>query len=131
MENCTVQWYKPGAGIFYGTFGDGALNISTLDTSNKPFAEAVGPDVNFKTIKSLIEKETNHGLLDLGNWGRTTGSAHLIGSKFACKAVGGELAVHFAHASRMEGSVIVDQVMELGGINNGFVQRAGWYLKYE
>lgn len=125
-----MQWYKPATGMFYGTFGDGALNISTLDTGDKSLLELADP-VNLKTTKSLVEKETYRSVLDLGNWGRSAGSANLIGTKFACEAVKGELAVHFALNAEWEGSVIVDQVAVLGGTNNGFVQRAGWYLNYE
>ncbi|KAF2818566.1 hypothetical protein CC86DRAFT_375766 [Ophiobolus disseminans] len=130
VTKCSVQWYKPKQGIFYGTWGDGSISISTLDMGGKPFAEAVGSqDISFKNTKSFIDAKTVQGGLDLGNWGRTMAHAFLSdGRTFACK--GPEVVVHFALDSKTsEGSVTVDQVSKAGSTE--FVQRAGWFLKYE
>lgn len=86
--------------------------------------------MSYRNTKQLIEKETSHGILDLGNQGRTGRPESLNnGKEFDCS--GPELAVHFAlSGASMEGSVIVDQVDEkVDWIP--FVQRAGWFLKYE
>jgi len=130
VSNCTVAFYKPSMGIFYGTYSDGAMNISTLDMRGAPFAEAVGSnEINYKITKAFIDKETVQGTLDLGNWGHTVSSAFLTGPKFACK---GEVAVHFAlNAAHSEGSVTFDQASEVQPVFNSYVQRAGWVLVYE
>jgi hypothetical protein len=118
-------------GIFYGVNVDGAMNISKLDLGGKPFAEAVGSEVNYKNTKDLIENQFSLGGLDLGNWGRTLAGKVLSNRQVAWDCSGGEVAVHFALTSEMlEASVTVDQVSKVGDVN-GFVQRAGWYLKYE
>jgi hypothetical protein len=129
VTRCTMAWYKPEKGIFYGTFGDGSINISSLDTGDKSFFEAVGStDVNFGNTKALIAEEINHSILDLGNWGTSIGAARLSnGIVFDC--AGPELAVHFAMSAPWEGAVVVDQVSELA--MNRYVQRAGWHLEYK
>jgi hypothetical protein len=117
---CSVQWYKPAQ----GTWGDGAVSISTLDMGGKPFAEAVGSqEISYQNTKSFIDAKTVQGSLDLGNWGRTIGHAFQNdGNSFDCK--GPELAVHFAlNNAQVEGSVIMDQVSQLN--INVYVQRAG------
>ncbi|KAF2682314.1 hypothetical protein K458DRAFT_419721 [Lentithecium fluviatile CBS 122367] len=131
VTKCRIAWYKPAQGIFYGTYSDGAMNMSTLDLGDRSFEEAVGGEVSYASTKELIAGESSHGVLDLGNWGRTLGGKALDNGHDAFDCAGSELAVHFAlNAPGAEGSVTVDQVSKLGTNNNGFVQRAGWYLQY-
>jgi hypothetical protein len=131
VTRCTMKWYKPSRGIFYGTWNDGAMNISTLDLGGKPFVEAIGSkDISYQNTKSFIEAETVHGVLDLGNWGKTPYSAFLSGPTFDCKE--SELVVHFAlNAPTGESAVTVDQVSNREMSLNNYVQRAGWFLQYE
>jgi hypothetical protein len=116
-------------GIFYGMYNDGAMNIGQLALGNKPFAEVVGKEVNYKNTKALIKNQFSLGGLDVGNWGWTLDGKVLTNQrKFDCS---GEVALHFElTAETTEASVTFDQVSKVGQVN-GFVQRAGWYLKYE
>jgi hypothetical protein len=126
-KNCSVHWYKPMTGIFYGTYGDGSFNMSIIDTGDKGLEEAVGGDITWKNTEKFFEKQDRTGGLDLGNWGWTIGHASLTnGAKIDCSGKK-ELVVHFAMSAGYEGAVIVDQVAEA----KGFVQRAGWVLRYE
>jgi hypothetical protein len=119
----------PATGIFYGVAFDGSMNISTLDLGGKSFEEAVGTEINFKSTKDLIAGQTYVSGLDLNNWGWNTDPAQLdSGNSFEC--AGGELALHFEMITSLEQVAIVDQVSKAGQVNS-FVQRAGWYLKYE
>ncbi|KAK3215952.1 hypothetical protein GRF29_8g1675465 [Pseudopithomyces chartarum] len=131
VTKCTVSWYKPTKNMFYGTFPnrDGAIDISTLDTGDKTFMEAVGEDVvNYGNTKDLIAKKEFRGVLDLGNWGFSD-AMMLNGKEFDCS--GGELVLHLALNVEAEASVVANQVAELGGISNGFVQRAGWVIRFK
>lgn len=129
-KDCTLHWYKPMTGIFYGTYGDGSFNISLIDTGDKSLEGAVGGKVNWKNTKKFFEKEKRTGALDLGNWGWSIGDMSLSnGGKIDCSGKK-ELVVHFALSAGGEGAVILDQVSKKGEVN-GFVQRAGWVLKYE
>ncbi|KAK7190474.1 hypothetical protein DPSP01_005297 [Paraphaeosphaeria sporulosa] len=130
VKNCSIHWYKPMTGIFYGTYGDGSFNISLIDTGDKGLEEAVGGKINWKNTEKFFEKQTRTGALDLGNWGWSIGDTSLSNSaKLDCSGKK-ELVVHFALSAGAEGAVIVDQISEKGKVN-GFVQRAGWVLKYE
>lgn len=121
--------YRPSMGIFYGVNVDGALNMTMLDLGGKSFEQTVGTEVTYKKTKGM--KVTSLGGLDLGNWGRTLKGKALSNAQDPFDCSGGEVAVHFELTSELtEGSVTVDQVSKAGQINE-FVQRAGWYLKYE
>ncbi|KAF2439737.1 hypothetical protein P171DRAFT_435602 [Karstenula rhodostoma CBS 690.94] len=129
-KNCSVHWYKPMTGIFYGTYGDGSFNISLIDTGDKDLEEAVGGKINWKNTEKFIEKQERKGALDLGNWGWSIGHMALTNNgKIDCSGKK-EIAVHFAMSAGTEGAVIIDQVSEKGKVNS-FVQRAGWVLRYE
>jgi hypothetical protein len=117
-------------GIFYGVRGDGGVNMGKLDLGGKPFAEAVGSEVNYKSTKDLIKNKSSLGSLSLGEWARTLNGRVLSTRRDAWDCSGGEVAVHFAISEVSEDNVNVDQVSKVGDVN-GFVQRAGWYLKYE
>ena len=108
------------------------MNISTLALGSKTLVEAANGAVNYANVKGLLEKEVFTGGLDLWNWGSVIGGKALTNSvKFECP--GKEVAIHFALSDSFEGSVVHDQVLKKGQahISNGFVQRAGWYLKWE
>ena len=127
---CMVSWYKPTKHIFYGTFpnSQGGINISTLDTGDKSFIDAVGDDVvNYGNTKNMISEEEFRGVLDLGNWGFSD-AMMLNGREFDCS--GGELVLHLALNVEVESSVIVNQVAELGAIQTNFVQKAGWVIRF-
>lgn len=130
VKNCSISWYKPEKGIFYGTAGDGSLNLSIIDTGNKKFADAVGGAINWKNTKKFFADEDQSRQLDLGNWGWTTEVAWLNSNEPVVCSGKSEVVIHFEMAAIPEGSVIVDQWSKLGGENN-FVQRAGWVLRYD
>ena len=128
-KKCSIRWYKPGKGIFYGTypFTNGNMNISILDLGDKTLAEAAGGDINYKNVKGLFEKQTSAGGLDLGNWGtNTVGIVLDNGRKFDCP--GKEVAFHFQLVEG-ESAVIHDQVDNRTA--NNFVRRAGWFVSWE
>lgn len=130
VKNCSLSWYKPEKGIFYGTSVDGTFNLSIIDTGGKKFADAVGGAVNWKNTKKFFGEEEEGRQLDLGNWGWTVEPTYLNSAKpIDCQGKS-EVVVHFELAAEFEGAVIVDQVSELGSVN-GFVQRAGWVLRYD
>lgn len=127
-KNCSLYFYKPGQGAYYGVHNSGALDMATLDTGDKEFVDAVGGKANWKSTAELLKDGKETGTLDLNNWGWTLGEKSLTNSaKFACKK---EIAIHFTLSAPEEGSVIFDQVRKLGQVNN-FVQRAGWVIKYD
>jgi hypothetical protein len=129
-KKCTLAWYKPEKGIFYGTYSSGSMNVSTLDLGDKTLEEAAGGEINYKNVKGLFEKQTGTGGIDLANWGSATNSISLSNDrKFDCP--GKEVALHF-ELIEGEGSVIHDQASsKFGAGASNFIQRAGWYLKWE
>ena len=130
VKNCTLSWYKPENGIFYGTAGDGSFNLSIIDTGNKKFEDAVDGSINWKNTKKFFANEDQTRVLDLGNWGWETEAAWLnSASSIACSGKS-EIVIHFEMSAVSEGSVIVDQVYKKGQVNS-FVQRAGWVLRYD
>ncbi|KAF1968928.1 hypothetical protein BU23DRAFT_601924 [Bimuria novae-zelandiae CBS 107.79] len=130
VKNCSLSWYKPDKGIFYGTYSDGSFNLSIIDTGDKKFEDAVDGKINWKNTKKFFGDEDEGQQLDLSNWGWTLGATYLNSANpIVCEGKS-EIVVHFELSAVYEGGVIIDQVSEVGKVNS-FVQRAGWVLRYD
>lgn len=133
VENCTLNWYKPATGIFYGTYNDGSFNLSLIDLGKKKLLDTVDGEINWNSAAELIKPKDDEdiSMLDLGNWGRSPGSATPLsdGTVFSCKGKR-ELVFHFALSAVSDGAVIVDQVRKPAQ-DGAALERAGWFLKYK